>query len=280
MSKKTGWIAALSAHTTADNREIEESIVSELAETYDPKFYTARINLEHISWYSRFGDVLEVKNQVEDGIKKLFVKLQANELLESINQADQAVFLSVEFVRNFAGTGKAYLTGLALTDQPASIGTGRISLSVGGNDQEVETINCGLQLNYQSAPDTSAKPGIISNLIKKLNNNDNHQEQPMTKEEFVKLQKQNTELNNELAAIKSGDQLISQELSTLKGENDAIIKASKAQSESIDTLTKTVADLQTELTTLKDTLNETLENFSRPPATGPKADSEFEDNII
>lgn len=273
MAKKTGWIAALSAHTTADNREIEESIVDELAETYDPKFYTARINLEHISWYSRFGDVLEVKNQVEDGIKKLFVKLHANELLESINQADQAVFLSVEFVRNFAGTGKAYLTGLALTDQPASIGIGRVSLSVGGNQQTVETTTCRYEFNYNNTQD---KPGMVASLIKKFNN-DNNQESVMQQEEIKALQDKNTE---QLAAIKSADQLANQELSTLKGESDAIIKASKAQFELIQALTQTVESLQIELTTLKDTLNKTLKDFSRPPATGSTGNDEVDDNII
>ena len=271
MPKKTGWIAALSAHTTADNREITESVVNELAQTYDTNFYTARINLEHIGWYSRFGDVLEVKSKVEDGIKKLFVRLQANELLESINKADQAVFLSVEFVRNFAGTGKAYLTGLALTDQPASIGTGRVSLSVNGNDQEVEVIACGCKLDY-NAQDDKTKTGIIANLIKKLNN-DNNQESTMNKEN-------NTELTTELTDIKSANEAIKQELSTLKKASKVDAEASKTQAESIDTLTKNVDNLQKELTDLKNTLSETLEAFKRPLATGGKDNNEIDDNII
>lgn len=291
--KKTGWIAALSAHTTADNREISEAMVDELAATYDPKFYTARINLGHVKWYNRFGDVLQVKAEFEDGIKKLFVKLQANDLLEEINDKDQAVFLSVEIVRNFAATGKAYLTGIALTDEPASVGVGRIALSVENSKQDVEIIDDGMKLSFNNEVEleVEAKGGLISTLIQKLNNKTNDEDTEMDKQLLLAIQDENAKQATALTEAMSVIQKNKDELQTLKGENDAILKASKSQATTIEKLTQDVASFKTELATLADAkeqietlkkdLGETLENFNRPLATGDgdAAAAEF-DNII
>lgn len=40
-------ICILQAGTTVDGRVIEQKIIDEIAETYNPEVYTARINEEH-----------------------------------------------------------------------------------------------------------------------------------------------------------------------------------------------------------------------------------------
>lgn len=40
-----------------------------------------------------------------------------------MNKAAQKVYTSMEIQPNFANTGKCYLVGLAVTDDPASLGT-------------------------------------------------------------------------------------------------------------------------------------------------------------
>jgi hypothetical protein len=40
-----------------------------------------------------------------------------------MNKAGQKLYTSIEISPNFAGTNKAYLVGLAVTDSPASLGT-------------------------------------------------------------------------------------------------------------------------------------------------------------
>jgi hypothetical protein len=53
----------------------------------------------------------------------LYAEIDANDNLLAINKADQKLFTSCEIHPDFAGEGEAYLVGLAVTDQPASLGT-------------------------------------------------------------------------------------------------------------------------------------------------------------
>ena len=46
-----------------------------------------------------------------------------------MNKKGQKIYPSIEFYRNFAGTGIAYQVGLGLTDTPASLGTEPIKFS-------------------------------------------------------------------------------------------------------------------------------------------------------
>ncbi|MFD1949898.1 GPO family capsid scaffolding protein [Sphingomonas arantia] len=55
--------------------------------------------------------------------KALFAMVDATDSLVTLNRDKQKVYPSVEINPNFAGTGKAYLVGLAVTDSPASLGT-------------------------------------------------------------------------------------------------------------------------------------------------------------
>ena len=118
--------------TTADGREITSQEIIEMAEQYDPAFYTARVNLEHFrpifpdSYVGGFGDVAELKAvKRKDGKYALLARIKVNANLQQIWDRDQKVFSSVEIVSKFADTGKAYLVGLAVTDTPASLGTTR-----------------------------------------------------------------------------------------------------------------------------------------------------------
>jgi len=118
-------ICILQAGTTVDGRVIDQKIIDEIAESYDPDIYTARINEEHYNWSYKFGSVLSVEKRDD----KLFAVLKPNShLLRSIEQG-QLLHTSCEFMEKFSDTEKAYLTGLALTDNPASLGTTQIHLS-------------------------------------------------------------------------------------------------------------------------------------------------------
>lgn len=133
----TDWIAVASAGRTVDGREITETEIQEMAESYDPKRYTALIWLEHYR-FQNFGQVLEVKAEKEDGVMKLFAKISPTAELIMLNKEGQKLFTSVEIMPNFANSGKAYLFGLAVTDSPASTGTTQINFSVRGIDPKVQ----------------------------------------------------------------------------------------------------------------------------------------------
>ena len=129
---------------TVDGREISEQDIDDIVATYNPKVYGARINLDHYGnwggWAAELqgvelngcmlGDVISVaKGEAEDGTAVLTAILCPNASLLKLNQADQAVYYSIELNRNFMDTDKTYLTGLAMTDYPASTRTTRASFS-------------------------------------------------------------------------------------------------------------------------------------------------------
>lgn len=120
---------------TCDGRIISASDIQEMAETYDPRVYGCRINLEHIrgllpdGMFKRYGDVVELKaEKIDDdsalnGKWALFARITPTDDLIAMNKAAQKVYTSMEIQPNFGNTGKCYLVGLAVTDDPASLGT-------------------------------------------------------------------------------------------------------------------------------------------------------------
>lgn len=122
---------------TVDGRTMERAWLAEMAAGYNPETYTARINCEHIAGFSpdkpfnAYGSVLSLSTQeIELSINgksekrlALYAEIDANDNLVAINKAGQKLFTSCEIHPDFAGKGKAYLVGLAVTDRPASLGT-------------------------------------------------------------------------------------------------------------------------------------------------------------
>ncbi len=117
---------------TCDGRVISAQDIQEMAETFDPRVYGCRINLEHLRGilpdgiFKRYGDVVELKaEKIDDdsalkGKWALFAKITPTDDLIAMNKAAQKVYTSMEIQPNFANTGKCYLVGLAVTDDPVS----------------------------------------------------------------------------------------------------------------------------------------------------------------
>lgn len=135
MAKKfrSKWFRVAVEGTTCDRRTIERSWLTEIASSYDPLKYGARIFIEHIrglnpDWGFRCqGDVVAVKTETVkmDGKDRLalFAQIQPTDELVAMNKASQKVYSSIEIDPDFAGSGSAYLIGLGVTDTPASLGT-------------------------------------------------------------------------------------------------------------------------------------------------------------
>jgi hypothetical protein len=134
---------------TTDGRAIERQWLIDAVETYDPKTFAARVNLEHIRGvtadppFQSLGDVLSLRTeevQLTIGGKTetrlaLFAEIEALDPLIAMNKAKQKLFTSIEINPNFAGTGKAYLVGLAVTDSPASLGTEMLQFAATQGDK-------------------------------------------------------------------------------------------------------------------------------------------------
>lgn len=124
------WKRVATSGKTADGRTIAAQDLRDMAENYDPALYTATIWYEHIRYFGSLGTVAELKAEDVDGGKvALYARLQPNDTLLRLNNEGQKLFASVEIQPNFADTGKAYLSGMAVTDEPASVGTEALHFS-------------------------------------------------------------------------------------------------------------------------------------------------------
>lgn len=114
---------------TTDGRKISRDWIQQMAKNYDPKVFGARVNLEHIkgilpdSPFRAYGDVLSLSTVEEDGKLSLVAEISPTDELVAMNKKRQKVYSSIEVNPSFADTGEAYLVGLAVTDDPASLGT-------------------------------------------------------------------------------------------------------------------------------------------------------------
>lgn len=125
---------------TTDGRVISRDWISQMAKNYSQEMYGARINMEHIRGYAadstfrRFGDVTAVEaEEIGDGPLKgklaLYAWIDPTPELVGLTKARQKIYTSIEVNPEFADTGEAYLVGLAVTDDPASLGTEILSFS-------------------------------------------------------------------------------------------------------------------------------------------------------
>lgn len=118
---------------TADGRKIERRHIAEVAETYNRGKYGARMFVEHIrginpEWgFKAMGDVHALRTETVkvDGEDRLalYAEIEPTEQMVSWSQDRQKIYTSMEIDPDFAGSGKAYLVGLGVTDSPASLAT-------------------------------------------------------------------------------------------------------------------------------------------------------------
>lgn len=177
MAKKVSkWFRIGVEGDTCDGRVISGDDIQEMADSFDPRVYGCRINLEHIKslWpdspFKRYGDVTEVKAEVIsddsalNGKKALFARIAPLDELLSMVRAGQKVYTSMEIRPNFSNSGKCYLIGLAVTDDPASLGTEYLEFCsrasqnplAGKKDQPGDLFSVAslAELEFEDVPDT------------------------------------------------------------------------------------------------------------------------------
>lgn len=255
---------------TVDGRSLSQQQIIDMSETYDPVEYTARINCEHMSgrWsglnsnydVGALGDIIKVDHQMEtfkqNGVDVQLMCLYATlsvlpDLVEA-NKQGKKIFTSIEFYPKFADTDRAYLVGLAVTDQPASRGIEPLkfnrnadALCTNPNDQE---------------------------LILMTKDKSNPAADNTTTEDQPKQQPENTQ---DLSNQAEGDGFL-QKLSTMFAskksgmsaqEQDLVLQSFKTLNEKTDDVAKENEGLQTELSELKADFEEFKTQLSTQPAT-------------
>lgn len=172
---RTGWVCIATEGKAVDGRDITRDWLTDMAETYDPTYYTAVIWPEHDRW-SSYGTVQALKTEEVDGKYKLYAILCPNRDLIYWNQSGQYQFCSIEPFEQFADLGRTYLIGLGVTDQPASTGTTHLKFSKSNKGQVIGTSE-PLDLSMFKLPKHEKPDSLLTKLFNLLSS---HGEQTPT----------------------------------------------------------------------------------------------------
>ena len=255
---------------TTDGREISRDWISQMAKNYDPTVYGARVNMEHIKGYAadstfrRFGDVTKVEaEEITEGPLAgklaLFGYIDPTPELVELTKARQKVYTSIEVNPKFSDTGEAYLIGLAVTDDPASLGTEYLSFSATAKASPLASRKQDKENLFTAAEETliefydeaDAGPSLLSRV----------------KELFTRKEKTDDERFSDVSAA-------------VTAVAEQVQKNGETHSQQVAALEKTFSDriaaLELEagkdreaLSNLQETLAKTDGGFNRrPPATG------------
>jgi len=183
--------------------------------------------------------------------KKLLGQLKPNDYLLYLIQQGQYLHTSCEIVMNFAKTGKAYLTGLALTDSPASLGTTELHLSKKEPGTELFNTNNGI---------TPKKPTLLNKILPKK---DDEMADKATLELLTQMQETNKQQVVALTTLAEGVTKLATkkepEVDTTKndetetnGEGDLDEKLSAIKTELTDSFSSQLEDLKVSLSKVTD----------------------------
>lgn len=202
----TKFVKVAQSGPTVDGRNIDPQWLRDMAETYDPAVYRAKIWPDHLRFGNNYGSVVALKVEEADGVVSLYASLAVNAQYLWDNQYDQRLNFSIEHLENFAGSGKSYLGGLGVTDSPASLGTDELKFSRRAScDGQSASIFAGQPVDASCfsadpASDTAEAPGWFTTFIKKILPSE---EPPMDQKQFDAMNKRLEGLEGQLGEIKS-----------------------------------------------------------------------------
>lgn len=254
-------ICILQAGTTVDGRVIEQNIIDEIAESYNTDVYTARINEEHYNWSYKYGSVLSVEKRDD----KLFAVLKPNSFLLRAVEQGQLLHTSCEYMEKFSDTGKAYLTGLALTDNPASLGTTQIHLSSKDDGKVHVRSNFTLKPEQFALDDEQDETSLFKKFTSWLKGENQSEQLSQTEEsdemskETEELLKQSIEQNKELNS-KLGQLVEKLSVDDTSGETETTQTEETTQLSELETKVET---LSSQLTNLTDKLSKITDEGER-----------------
>ncbi|MCL9854312.1 GPO family capsid scaffolding protein [Ralstonia solanacearum] len=269
MAKGTKFFRIATEGATSDGRVIDRETLVEMATNYDPNVYAARINLEHIRGYDpagpfkAYGDVTALKTDEQDGKMRLLAQIDPTDDLVAMTKARQKIFASMELNPSFADTGEAYLIGLAVTDNPASLGCEVLQFSAKAKTNPLAArkqapdnlFTEAVEVSFDFSPEvinytaTSAPTGFADS-IKRL---------------FSKQRKSDSNNDARFADVQEAVQTVAQQVQTT---GEQFSTALKAVTDQLTTLNNQSAERDKQFNALKAQLEQTDAYTARPPATG------------
>jgi len=254
MANKSQFFRVATEGATTDGRNIDRATIEQIAATYNPKTYGARIWLEHIrgilpdSQFKAYGDVIAVKTEEvdTDSGKKLalFAQIEPTPELVAINKAKQKLYTSLEIQPEFADSGRPYLVGLGVTDSPASLGTDALKFSSGRKQQASNLFSTAVEVELKfDEPQGVNLTDAVKNLLARFS----------------------TKSGGDAAQFAD----IGAAVKELAGHVVTVSDHYAAGAKRIDELEATLKATQDELAQFKKQMDETPGNTTpRPPATG------------
>lgn len=174
---------------TTDGRVIEPVWIDEMAASYNKELFTALIWPDHSRWMN-YGVVEELRaTDNDEGGRDLWAVLSPNQSYLSDNRYGQRLFTSMEITFDFRKSGKAYLTGLGATDDPASVGTTEIRFSKLAKQAGVEL---SAFIEAETKTFTDQQPATLLDQIKALFKNQPNEDADMA--DKAALEKLSTEV--------------------------------------------------------------------------------------
>ncbi len=156
---------------TTDGRVISPEWLKQMAANYNPETFTALVNVEHIkgmhpmSAFRSYGQVTALETAEVDIFGKkqtaLIATIEPTAELVAFNKEKQKLFTSMEVNAKFADTGEAYLVGLAVTDDPASLGTQMLEFAAKAG--KATTFSEALELD-ETFHEKEESPGLLNKI--------------------------------------------------------------------------------------------------------------------
>jgi hypothetical protein len=242
---------------TIDGREITPAQIDQMAASYNPAKYPARVWLEHLrsmlpdGAFRAYGDVLSLKAETDaEGARVLLAQIDATPDLMNLSAARQKVFFSIEMHPKFPGTGEAYMVGLSVTDSPASLGTEMLTFAVQSPNAPTEAKDHLYSQAVESdalAEEEPEKPGFVARVM-----------------ELLSSTTKTTETRN--AQTQAGVLAVAEEVAALRTATDGF--AAKGE---VETVAAAVAKLSADVEAVVAKLSNTPVAPPRSPASGSAA---------
>lgn len=193
---RTDWKTIGRSGPTIDKRDIKTEWLEQCAKGYDKSVYTAVVWPDH-DRYINLGVVEDLRTVDNDkGGKDLQAIIAPNDFYLSTVDLGQHLFFSMELLPNFAGSGEYYMTGLAATDEPASLGTSMMLFTQRNPDrlysEPVETILF-----------SAAQPSLKERIAKFFNKSRTEDDDMADKKALEELQNQLKTLSDNFTEMKN-----------------------------------------------------------------------------
>ncbi|EMX9850949.1 GPO family capsid scaffolding protein [Klebsiella michiganensis] len=166
----------MTSGTTVDGRNVTRAQLHAMAAAYNPAVYGARVNIEHYlspfpdSVFSAMGDVValsaeDINEGPLTGEAHLFAEIEPAQRMKDMIADGKKVYSSIEMHPSFPLTKGPYLTGLAMTDTPASLGTDKLKFTA---EKRAEI----MRFSSQDAEVTMFTPSFEAELVQENQRSD------------------------------------------------------------------------------------------------------------